>query len=158
MSGPEEAGPGGGVARVPEVEWRQLRVEAEGGEVDGAEEDEDEGEQVGEGGEAVVQRVAGGQGVAGPQLVQHEVHPAAPLHVLALLVTVLQLGPDVVEVVEELLGPGAAPVDGDGEEAREDEAEADQHVVEAGVRGGHHVLLTLGVLVRPVQGAARVRA
>ena len=40
MSGPEEAGPGGGVARVPEVERRQLGVEAEGGEVDGAEEGE----------------------------------------------------------------------------------------------------------------------
>ena len=79
MSGPEEAGPGGGVARVPEVERRQLGVEAEGGEVDGAEEDEDEGEQVGEDGEAVVERVAGRQRVAGPQLVQHEVHPALVL-------------------------------------------------------------------------------
>ena len=69
----------------------------------------------------MVESVASGETVAGLQLVQNKVHSPLPLGVLALLVTVLQLGPDVVEVVVELLGLVAAPVDGDGEETSEEE-------------------------------------
>ena len=69
----------------------------------------------------MVESVASGETVAGLQLVQNKVHSSLPLGVLTLLVTVLQLGPDVVEVVVELLGLVAAPVDGDGEETSEEE-------------------------------------
>ena len=65
----------------------------------------------------MIERVPSGQSVAGLELVKDKVHPPPPLDVLALLVAVLQLGPDVVEVVEQLLGLVAAPVDRDGEEA-----------------------------------------
>ena len=78
--------------------------------------------------------------------------------VLALLIAVLELGPDVVEVVEELLSLVAAPVDGDSEQTREDEGEADQEVLEAGVWGGQDVILTLSGLVRPVQSAVGIRS
>ena len=65
----------------------------------------------------MIERVPSGQSVAGLELVKNKVHPPSPLDILALLVAVLQLGPDVVEVVEQLLGLVAAPVDRDGEEA-----------------------------------------
>ena len=45
-----------------------------------------------------------GECVPRPQLLQHELRPPLPLHVLALLLPAPQLGPDVVEVVEQLPG------------------------------------------------------
>ena len=105
----------------------------------------------------MVECVASGESVAGLELVKNKVHPPPPLDVLALFVAVLQLGPDVVEVVKQLLGLVAAPVDGDGEETREDEREADQEVMEAGVRGGQDVILTLSALIRPVQSTTGIR-
>ena len=72
--------------------------EAESAETNQAEREEVEAE-----GEAVVDGVPPGQAGPALQLLQHKVHPPLPLHVLALLVSVLQLGPDVVEVVKELL-------------------------------------------------------
>ena len=153
--GPEEAGPAGGVLALTEVQGRQGRLQAEHREVDGVEQGESEGGQVGDCGEPVVQSVPGGQTPAALQLVQHKVHPPPPLGILALLVTVLHLGPDVVEVVEELLGLVAAPIDGYGEEAGEEEAETDQEVVEAGVRSREDVVPAERALVGPVHGAAR---
>ena len=153
--GPEEAGPAGGVLALTEVQGRQGRLQAEHREVDGVEQGESEGGQVGDCGEPVVQSVPGGQTPAALQLVQHKVHPPPPLNVLALLVSVLQLGPDVVEVVEELLGLVAAPIDGYGEEAGEEEAETDQEVVEAGVLAGEDVVSAERALVVPGHRAAR---
>ena len=83
----------------------------------------------------MIECVASGESVASLELVKNKVHPPPPLDVFALLIAVLQLGPDVVKVVKQLLGLHTAPVDGDGEETREDEREANQEVMEAGVRG-----------------------
>ena len=115
---------------------RQIRVKTEDSEVESVEENQGQGDEVGDDSEAVIERIASGESVACLELVKDKVHPPPPLDILALLVAVLQLGPDVVEVVEELLGLVAAPVDGDGEEAREDEGETDQEILETGVRGG----------------------
>ena len=141
---------------LTEVQWRERRLQTEHGEVDGAEQGQREGGQVGDRGEPVVDGVPGGQASTALQLVQDKVHPPPPLGVLALLVTVLHLGPDVVEVVEELLGLVAAPVDGDGEEAGEEETEADQEVVEGGVLAGEDVIPAERALVGPGQGTAGV--
>ena len=73
-------------------------------EEESAEADQGEGGQVCSEGEAVVGGVPPGEGVPRPQLLQHELRPPLPLHVLALLLPAPQLGPDVVEVVEQLPG------------------------------------------------------
>ena len=88
-------------------------------EEESAEADQGEGGQVCSEGEAVVGGVPAqrtldpgqqwcaplpGEGVPRPQLLQHELRPPLPLHVLALLLPAAQLGPDVVEVAEQLPG------------------------------------------------------
>ena len=142
------------MATIAKLQRRQVRVKTKDSEVESVEENQGKGDQVGDDSEAMIESVSCGQGVTCLELVKDKVHPPSPLDVFALLVAILQLGPDVVEVVEQLLGLVAAPVDGYGEEAREDEREADQEVMEAGVSGRQHVILTLSVLIRPVQRTA----
>ena len=72
-------------------------------EVERVEADQEQRHEVQREGEAVVEGVAGGQGLAGLQLVEHKVHPSLPLHILALLISILQLCPDVVEIVKQFL-------------------------------------------------------
>ena len=144
------------MARIAKLQRRQIRVKTKDSEVESVEENQGQGNEVRNNSEAVIESVSSGQGVTCLELVKNKVHPPSPLDVFALLIAILQLGPDVVEVVEQLLGLVAAPVDGDGEQAREDEREADQEVMEAGVRSGQHVILTLSVLIRPVQRTAGI--
>ena len=144
------------MARIAKLQRRQIRVKTKDSEVESVEENQGQSDEVRDDREAVIESVSSGQGVTCLELVKNKVHPPSPLDVFALLVAILQLGPDVVEVVEQLLGLVAAPVDGYGEQAREDEREADQEVMEAGVRSGQHVILTLSVLIRPVQRTAGI--
>ena len=144
------------MARIAKLQRRQIRVKTKDSEVESVEENQGQGNEVRNNSEAVIESVSSGQGVTCLELVKDKVHPPSPLEILTLLIAILQLGPDVVEVVEQLLGLVAAPVDGDGEQAREDEREADQEVMEAGVRSGQHVILTLSVLIRPVQRTAGI--
>ena len=146
------------MARIAKLQRRQVRVKTKDSEVESVEENQGQSDEVRDDREAVIEGVSSGQSVTCLELVKNKVHPSSPLDVFALLIAVLQLGPDVVEVVEQLLGLVAAPVDGDGEQAREDEREADQEVMEAGVRSGQHVILTLSVLIRPVQRTAGIGA
>ena len=139
------------------VEGGQVVVQPVLGEVEREENDDGEGDEVEEQGESMVESVPGGEGLAVLELVEHEVHPPLPLSVLALLIAVLELGPDVVEVVEELPGGGAAPVDGHGEQADEAEGKDDQQVVEPGVGGGEHLGPAQPGLVPVVQRAVRIR-
>ena len=118
------------------VEGGQVVVQPVLGEVEREEDDDGEGDEVEQQGESVVEGVPGGEGLAVLELVEHEVHPPLPLGVLALLIAVLELGPDVVEVVEELPGGGAAPVDGHSEQADQAEREHNQQIVESRVRRG----------------------
>ena len=144
------------MTRIAKLQRRQVRVKTKDSEVESVEENQGQSDEVRDDREAVIESVSSGQRVTCLELVKNKVHPPSPLDVFALLIAVLQLGPDVVEVVEQLLGLVAAPVDGYGEQAREDEREADQEVMEAGVRSGQHVILTLSVLIRPVQRTAGI--
>ena len=141
---------------IAKLQRRQIRVKTKDSEVESVKENQGQSDEVRDDREAVIEGVSSGQGVTCLELVKDKVHPPSPLDVFALLIAILQLGPDVVEVVEQLLGLVAPPVYGDGEQAREDEREADQEVMEAGVRSGQHVILTLSVLIRPVQRTARI--
>ena len=144
------------MAAFAEFQRRQIRIETKDSEVESVEENQSQGDEVRDDSEAVIECVASGESVASLELVKNKVHPPPPLDVFALLIAVLQLGPDVVKVVKQLLGLHTAPVDGDGEETREDEREANQEVMEAGVRGGQDVILTLIVLICPVQSATGI--
>ena len=64
---------------------------------------QDQREEVQGEGQTVVDGVPPGQARPGLELLQHKVHPSLPLNVLTLLVTVLQLGPDIIEIIKQLL-------------------------------------------------------
>ena len=51
----------------------------------------------------MVEGIADGEGLADLELVKDKMHPSLPLHILALIVSVLQLCPDVVEIVKQFL-------------------------------------------------------
>ena len=109
------------MAGVTELQRRQIRIETKDSEVESVEENQSEGDEVRDHSEAVIECVASGESVASLELIKNKVHPPPPLDVFALFIAILQLGPDVVEVIKQLLGLDTAPVDGDGEETREDE-------------------------------------
>ena len=89
--------PEGAASVSSQAQWVDIH------KVESVEADQEQRDEVQREGEAVVEGVAGGQGLAGLELVQHKVHPSLPLHILALLIPVLQLCPDVVEIVKQFL-------------------------------------------------------
>ena len=104
----------------------------------------------------MVESISGGERVARLELIQNKVHPSLPLNIFALLITILQLGPDVVEVVEEFLGGAASPVDGHGEEAYQQESNDHQQIVEAGIWKGLDFSFAKSALKGPVQSTVWV--
>ena len=117
--------------------------------------------------------IPGGESFTRFELIKNKVHPSLPLHVFTFRVPIFQFGPNIIEILIQLLqqyrqliiAPGqtwshlrglSSPVYRDGEEAQEEEGHHHEDVVETGVWNGGGFATTKSGLIGPVQSTVGV--
>jgi len=104
----------------------------------------------------VVDGIPGGESFARFELIKNKVHPSLPLHVFTFRVPIFKFGPNIIEILIQLLRGLSSPVYRDGEEAQEEEGHHHEDVVETGVWNGGGFATTKSGLIGPVQSTVGV--